>query len=135
MKLSEMPEGVKTEARIEGETETFHMTVRDGTAYYPSGMRSTVKPSCWTVVEPDELATLRTRIAELEAALAKATSPAPAVGQVWKRDSLSEYLIVDCGYLYPDGVVIDAGMPTEYTASDTYVGIWTGEFPVKGSAE
>ena len=76
---------------------------------------------------------LQARIAELEAKLAKATRPEPAVGQVWRRPSGLEYMILqreDRTYqkLYDDGdLVVDYQEASQCVGpQDTYRGKFVG---------
>lgn len=150
MKLSEMPEGVIVSAKYGNSSANgmFHrgMFHRGGKAYYAEHPDdpSVLPLDEWRVIDGtahETIATLRTRIAELEAALAKATRPAPAVGQVWRAKDDEVYLIAGGGdahiNMYGDCSVLEFGSIAEAGPMKdcTYVGIWDGVFNVKEVAK
>lgn len=144
MKLSEVPEGVWVECTAYHGLNTVVKHV-NGMTVFKNGNLSETDPSLWTVnSDPilDELATLRTRIAELESKLAKATRPAPAVGQVWRSKDGKQFVVMrdyeNVGGFVVASETLDAipNMKDPLMAGDTYVGIWDGKFNVvKESAE
>ena len=147
MKLSEYPEGVWYRAKPCFNSYT-HIVRRVGNCVFYSNRGDepvSSLPACkWAVieriaaVEPPNVEELQARIAELEAKLAKATRPEPAVGQVWRDEHGKQFLIMNhygtnggCVFAYVDGDAIEGLFSGSVGSTDTYVGIWDGVFNVK----
>ena len=142
MKLSEYPEGVWYRAKPCFNSYT-HIVRRVGNCVFYSNRGDepvSSLPACkWTVieriaaVEPPNVEELQARIAELEAKLAKATRPEPAVGQVWRSASGYPFLVTRGGehgklnFVCLNG---DVGVPVSpdnlIEPSDTYLGKFAG---------
>lgn len=149
MKLSEVPEGVFVDAKYGSGKTIYNVCHRDGKVYYRQHRDdpSALPLEEWTVNDCESteiVATLRARVAELESKLAKATRPTPAVGQVWRNNEGVEYVLQNvngsmcqhfAAYADNDSRLVSAPLSQFVADDNTFVGIWTGEFPVKKVAK